>query len=403
MSKKIKSALLMTAFSSSIILSACGNKTSETESQDQVQNSPQQITENVAIETELGGIDYSKSYAEVLDKYRDFANDYNNGIARDKYFDDPWSNMCTVAIEPNGFGYALKDLNGNGIPELILLAKEEYLDDDYYITAIYSLVGNDPKLLDSFWYRYSCCIGKDGFIYTQGSSSAWDSVYEKNKIKSDGSAIEVVEKIESDSFDEKTQQRTLDGRGNVIIKYYQSKGSDKRSEINKQKFDELCNQWPKNNKESGLEFIPLMEVQSSQKQSASETNNDANLPFEMNFDIAYTYDENMIDETTKEPLQVTHNLKKDQIGELNTILRNSGKWTRQKEEELPGTEIDKPYLIKSTKNNTILIIGVNYEDREYTHIKNMILNANGEEVDGENFIAPKELHENIKKFFEKEF
>jgi hypothetical protein len=63
-------------------------------------------------------------------------------------------------------GYALKDINNNGSPELILI------DADYNISSIYSLQNGEPYLLGHYWARNAVCIEDDGTLYTYASGGA---------------------------------------------------------------------------------------------------------------------------------------------------------------------------------------------------------------------------------------
>ena len=84
------------------------------------------------------------------------------------------------SIPANEFGYALKDLNGCGLPELILMRENNF------IFAIYTLVDSRPYLFDFFWARYSCFIDKNGYIVVDGSGGASDNSTVAYEISKDG-------------------------------------------------------------------------------------------------------------------------------------------------------------------------------------------------------------------------
>ena len=67
-------------------------------------------------------------------------------------------------------GYAVKDINGDGVPELFVIT-EEYGD----ICAIYTLRGGRPALVGGYWSRYRCSLDTDGTFYISGSSGAASS------------------------------------------------------------------------------------------------------------------------------------------------------------------------------------------------------------------------------------
>ncbi len=70
---------------------------------------------------------------------------------------------CVLAQEstsPN-FGYALKDLNADGVDELILL------ESNYYVLAIFTQVDGKAILLDTFTDLKSACIDANGLIHVK--------------------------------------------------------------------------------------------------------------------------------------------------------------------------------------------------------------------------------------------
>jgi|GEM_PF-5384732 len=81
------------------------------------------------------------------------------------------------------YGYAIKDINGNGTEELILLYK------DGSIMAIITNFDENVILIDAFWSRYRCYIDREGYIITQGGHQAikWQlSEYDSELIFIDG-------------------------------------------------------------------------------------------------------------------------------------------------------------------------------------------------------------------------
>ncbi len=65
------------------------------------------------------------------------------------------------------YGYALKDLNGDGVEELVLLT------DDGNLLALFTLCQGKPVLLRSSYYpRYRGYLNQDGLVMEKGSSGA---------------------------------------------------------------------------------------------------------------------------------------------------------------------------------------------------------------------------------------
>lgn len=196
---------------------------------------------------------YSKRYSEILDKYRYFIENYINketilqyDIPK-SYRCEPWSTIYSQMADtvPGSYGYAFKNLNGSDIPILLLLTKNIYYDD-YFINAIYSLVDNNPKLLETYWYRSRCYLGADNFIYEIGSSGAAYNSYLKRKIKPDSTDIETLQGVRTD-FDDKESK----------VCYYRINSNHEETEISEQEFEKIISQMPQDNKQSDLEFISL--------------------------------------------------------------------------------------------------------------------------------------------------
>ena len=255
--------ILIVSLFSILFLPGCGNKISENSDE-------QQIQENVVIESEIQNndesrqdntsksepqnTDYLKSYASVLSVYRNFANDYDaKRIDNERYMVAPWLGIGAMSLKNANWGSAFKDLNNNGQNELLLLAKDDdWENSDAFVSAIYSLVDGKPKLLDSFHYRYFCNIGKDNFIYTFGSNSAVEHECARCTITHDGTAIKVLEKIESEYSGEISES------DESTIKYYYSAEDVEKSLITRPKFEELEEQMLNDSKQNNLEFIKIV-------------------------------------------------------------------------------------------------------------------------------------------------
>ena len=85
-----------------------------------------------------------------------------------------------------GCGYSVKDLNGDGVDELVLMNK------DYYIMAIFSYSNKKPVLLGNYWERNSCWIDEKGWIHENGSGGADYSTNSVYKIADGGAELELI-------------------------------------------------------------------------------------------------------------------------------------------------------------------------------------------------------------------
>ena len=96
---------------------------------------------------------------------------YDNSMLFNSYEDFVIYNRILGAIALNQsstssskFGHILKDLNGDGVNELILLDK--YVSSKRSaVFAIFTLVDDKPVLLDTYTDLHYACIGADGLIY----------------------------------------------------------------------------------------------------------------------------------------------------------------------------------------------------------------------------------------------
>ena len=143
-------------------------------------------------------IDYLTLYASVLEEYRNYVlhdmENFTDALA------SPWGEIQSLypyfgSFLQEDYGYALKDLSGDGIPELILLSRNDI------VFALYSLSDNNPILLDSFYARYSCNISADNRLLIYSSNGAADFSYAIWTMKPDGTGFSVIEEIGVESFD----------------------------------------------------------------------------------------------------------------------------------------------------------------------------------------------------------
>ena len=141
-------------------------------------------------------------YEPVLAEYRDYllrsARDDEMGL------DEPWSTFGEVyrfSENPaEEFGYALEDIDGNGIPELILIYRDANWRE-LRMRALYTVVANSPRLLSTFWDRSSGIITNSGTIQTHGSSGAMNFSYGTYRIAKDGRSMEFLSSIGMESYD----------------------------------------------------------------------------------------------------------------------------------------------------------------------------------------------------------
>ena len=151
-----------------------------------------------------GGIGAGIEYSAVIGFYRDFANSgEDKDEAIESFLADISGELGIIGerqlyeLENSLFelfdgeaGYAIHDINGDGIPELIILSK------DYYdVCAIYTLRGGNPVLVGAYWSRNRCEIDKNGTIYISGSSGASDSFFAAYWLCAENGELELLEEF----------------------------------------------------------------------------------------------------------------------------------------------------------------------------------------------------------------
>ncbi|MCL1912459.1 MAG: hypothetical protein FWG10_00910 [Eubacteriaceae bacterium] len=95
---------------------------------------------------------------------------------------------CSLFEMQGSFGYAIHDVNSDGIPELFLLS-----ENNYDIHAVYTLVDSKPALVGAYWSRNRCAIDKDGVIYVSGSNGADDSFSASWSLVQGSSELQLVQ------------------------------------------------------------------------------------------------------------------------------------------------------------------------------------------------------------------
>ncbi len=149
-------------------------------------------------------------------------------------------------------GYAIKDLNGDGIDELVLL------NDSYMIVAIFSMVDGKPILLDTYIPRGYCWIDGDGLLHVEGSGGADISSHTVYRIAEGGGSLETIIKFGLNGHE------WIDGV--AVTKYYRVVDGEMVA-ITKEECQELDAQYGKylglyegadvTKEYSGLQFTPL--------------------------------------------------------------------------------------------------------------------------------------------------
>ena len=186
--KKIISILLLLSMICSLGLTSCKKTPIPPQDEDSLTVSP----------PEEDSLPVPPNYKNILEVYQAIITscslcenidiiDFDNLITEmPKEIDEKtYNNLCSAVLLnyprnshgllENGFesfGYALKDINNDGIQELILML------NDYTIITIISMVDGAPVVLDWYYPKKVACFTKGGEIIVCGSNGAYRSEYE---------------------------------------------------------------------------------------------------------------------------------------------------------------------------------------------------------------------------------
>lgn len=172
-----------------LMLGACGlgqEPAAEPAVTDAAVTEPAAATEAPVPAVQPESPDYAEAYRSVLDRYR---------AAKQAGVSDPGSAYEYEVSEwmeyYHDVGYALEDLDGNGIPELMVAGIDPVYGEDPVLFEVYSLENGEPVQLLISWPRSRNYLLPDGRIYNEGSSGAASSGFVLLKVN--GAALEFLE------------------------------------------------------------------------------------------------------------------------------------------------------------------------------------------------------------------
>ena len=137
---------------------------------------------------------FSNIYADVLEQFEEFLFIKKNYENYDTIFIEQYINrtetidtliQATYDIPPTKAGYCIRDINGDGIDELILL------DEKYYIYVIFTIVDGQTKVVDTFKgdTNHIGAIGADGTIYKDGYGKGENGYSHVQKLSENGELV----------------------------------------------------------------------------------------------------------------------------------------------------------------------------------------------------------------------
>ena len=135
-------------------------------------------------------VDGIEIYKDILD---DFFRLIANGTEEDIYFEGSdgvaealWAMEGENALD--AIGYSIKDISGDGIPELLVGAMDNS-HSGKEIYAVYSCQNGTPICTLSGWSRSAYTSMGDGRFLYQGSGGAMNSIFGTYTISPDGTSL----------------------------------------------------------------------------------------------------------------------------------------------------------------------------------------------------------------------
>ena len=216
--------------------------------------------ELASFETYESTVSTYRRIVEVCSKYEEVTNGeyftFADETAYNLYTKIFNSTLLLYPTDVNGingdcyerFGYTVKDLNNDGVDELILRL------DNHEVIAIFTMVDDTPVLLDCYWNRKNCWIDPDGYLHIGGSSGADRSILQIYRIADKTGELILLEEGGTDGHDEAS--------GNTL--YYKLVNNEK-TYITQAKYHEWMQSLPyakiavTTNISEYLPFVPLFD------------------------------------------------------------------------------------------------------------------------------------------------
>ncbi len=171
-----------------------------------------------------------KTYKEVLDIVYGIAS---STPTRDSIF-YKYVGVKEIAghAKTEGIGYCIKDISGDGIPELIIgKIDKEHPDRGSRILLLYTRVNGEAYHVLSGWARNRYYLLDDGLLYHEGSGGAQYSTRNISRLSENGTSLKKLEEYTTYIHEGKTTRfgsfhKTYDENGNFSLE-----GISKDSEL----------------------------------------------------------------------------------------------------------------------------------------------------------------------------
>ena len=188
--------------------------------------------------------EFVSAYSQIIDAYR---TAYSTGRSQDSEY--LWGQgLSEMTAYSSGVGYALKDLDKNGVPELIIAGMGTDDFSDRMVYDLYTLVNGVPVNLATSSARMRYYVRTDNTLLNEGSGGASHSYITRERVN--GSTLEEIEMVFTD----------YDEASNATVFYFQQGHSDslpseKSVSITDAEFNARWDQW-----KSGVYVPPLTTI-----------------------------------------------------------------------------------------------------------------------------------------------
>lgn len=202
-------------------------KISQTEEQEQMPTGntavqPENSVEKYSAETEQQryALNLPEAYHSKIDEIDDYIHrrmeedwmwEDDESFTYEEYsaLDEPLIGKKSAECALFHLGYALHDIDGNGVDELIFAYDAGYGESN--ISLIYTMQNEKAVWLIGGWSRCRVTLGEDGFIYNMGSSGAADNIYAVYAIGEDESSLKVRDYYFSGGWDDENWYHNTTG------------------------------------------------------------------------------------------------------------------------------------------------------------------------------------------------
>ncbi|RGZ88698.1 hypothetical protein DW967_14460 [Agathobacter rectalis] len=144
----------------------------------------------------VSSVDGEELYKDVLDMYyykiknQNWTENDNVSILLSGNYSD-YKSLSSV-------GYSILDIDGNGIPELLIGDNDS--QSDGVIIDLYTYVDDKVVYLDTTYERFGINLSKNGKIYRYGSGGAYNNFEEECKIDEKNKVLVPIESIVFDGY-----------------------------------------------------------------------------------------------------------------------------------------------------------------------------------------------------------